>query len=738
MGKPIGQVGAAGGASKVWGPVTEYTRNLRLNGYIIGSASEIFDSNLLIKEDFVTQPIIFPHGYDEAGGPSPIIGIDEIPQFRTILTDVVPGKEYNRHFPGLQAEVDAHNAANPSIIDQRSLWTVADDVRWRSRPFYDLKIGTDVVAIADNCWEDNFEIGPITRFAGAGDISIGKSAFSNFGVAKGNVFKNMKYLFIQDKSFYAASCGSVNLIECTVENATEAFRKADLKNGDFIMTACKGSEIPYFFAAEVQNLIGISIDMEGEASIGERAFNSCRAENLYIWDGCTSIGEHAFSNNNFRYALDMLPPSIVEYGPSCFRDSNIKTLLIDPNGAALFEEWSFGNNSIENAYVLLKGIFLKNSFTRAFDQKNRSDVVNINQGSIRGESFKNNIVGDIIINGRTEVLGDGAFLNTHIRNRVVIAQDSLVKGRHTFTKDGGSNSNGNDFYVEDLTSLSSSWKTFQRTDATKGRPGASMMYFPDDVSVMPENWSQTRDLGCSYLEAVAYSNVHTGNAIQWRTLSPEQITVSFGLDTATIDLADAEVISGTNSTIQRGGAYSEEYPGSAEGGYTGGDSVGYDYYSISLNYQPYSAIWTDRKENVEVYMNGNVAPEFGKGGWTAYGSSNNFAPESEVYWNAPLHDPAGISLNAQNFPADRVEVSNVVSARSVTNNAEAVSATIGFNGHTWGDRVDSAFWLQPGEREISFNPSNDHLYVPASQVENVDSIAFRMKHNFLGYVSPLP
>lgn len=734
MGKPIGQVGAGGGA----GPVTEYTRKLKIKGYVIGSASEIFDSNLLIKFEEIIQPVIFPHGYDEAGGPGPIIQIDEIPEFKKIFSDIAPGKNYNVYFPGLQAEVDAHNAANPSPLNQRSLWTKAADPADWSKPFYDLTIGTDVVGIADNCWEDNFEIGPTTRFAGAGDISIGKSAFSNFGVAKGNVFKNMKNLLIQDKSFYSASCGTVNLIECTVENATEAFKTADLKNGDFIMTACKGSKIADFFAESAQNLIGISIDMEGEASIGERAFNSCRAENLYIWDGCTSIGEHAFSNNNFRYALDMLPPSIVEYGPSCFRDSNIKTLLIDPNGAALFEEWSFGQNSIENAYVLLKGIFLKNSFTRAFNQKNASDIVNINQGSIRGESFKNNIVGGIIINGRAEVLGDGAFLNTHIRDAVVISQDSLVKGRHTFAKDGGSNWNGNDFYVEDLTSLTDSWKTFQRTDATKGRPGGSMMYFPDDVSVMPANWSQTRDLGCSLSEALAYSNVHTGYNIQWRTLSPEQITVSFGAHTATIDLTDAVPISGTNSTIQPGGAYIKDYPGSPEAGYISGFSIGYDYYNISVNYEPYSIIWTDRKKDAEVYMNGNGAPAFGKGGWTAFGSSNSFAPASDIYWNAPLHDPVGISLNVQNFPADKVEVTSVVSARAVTNNPEAVSATIGAAGHTWGDRVDSAYWLQPNEREISFNPSFDRLFVPSGEVENVDSMDFRMKHNFLGHVLPLP
>ena len=772
MGKPIGQVGAGGGASKVWGPVTEYTRNLRLTGYIIGSASEIFDSNLLIKFKEITQPIIFPHGYDEAGGPGPVIQIDEIPKFRTIFSDIVPGKEYNRHFPGLQAEVDAHNAANPSIIDQRSLWTVADDVRWRSRPFYDLKIGTDVVAIADNCWEDDFEIGPTTRFAGGGDISIGKSAFKSFGIARGNVFKNMKYLLIQDKSFYAASCGSVNLIECTVENATEAFRTADLKNGDFIMTACKGSEIPDFFAAEAQNLIGISIDMEGEATIGERAFNSCRAENLYIWDGCTSIGEHAFSNNNFRYAIDVLPPSIIEYGNSCFKDSNIKTLLIDPDGAALFKQWSFGQNSIENPYVFLKGSFLRNSFRSAFNQTKEGDIVHIAQGLVQGQNgsilgklaFSYNAMNSVICEATIEA--DGAFYESSIRNATI---KNYIYGRHTFYRSVQSYP---DFVVTDTSFLEGSYRTFQQDSNGFGAinpspPCSSIVYYPVDLSSVvgdgfepdPEtrlDWDALRDkFAFSREEAIAFSEANPGLTIEWMTCAPYSITVGIGQGDnyweETLVRDDPAPIPGTSSTIYPLPYYYKQVEG-------GGGAL--DQWVLDVRYHP----WGYEKISLmgDWELTGGVGPGYDYIGYSTAGSL--LLSEGEGFWDINATRAPGYGPEAAGITFART--SNCTIQGSLLNPMDGANRSVNTDAHpdetaTFVSYVPGISnplnefanlmtrkqrpWLQQLEEFVingdvkEFPWYVSKLYVPSSDVDSLQANShFRNKHMFDGEILPIP
>lgn len=735
--KPI--INAGGGYSAP--DVTEYTRNLEVKAWIINGPSE-FNDGAIHKDTTIIQPLIFEHGYDDNGGPGSIINEDEILElYLPDVIDVFPGTKYNYLFPQFQAEVDAYNEGK-SFIDRRSLWSKAEDPN-KKTPMYNLQIGSQVDGIADDCFSNYQTVRSTTRFS-KNNINIGKRAFENFGTVGSNQFEDMVNLIIEEKSFYSAHCGRVVLKDCDLTLAKNAFQNAKIElvgnPQDFTVSSCIGDKIPEYFA-EGAKVRYIQLDMQDQAPIEQYAFHNCDAKGLSIWDGCLSIGKEAFSKNNFGYSLLKLPGTIDSYGDSCFQDSQIKELVMDLNANAVFGKKCFYNNAIDSPSLVLWGrTFDDQSFQSAIRQTYQPSVFEIRGSNVRELAFADNIFDSVFMGA--SIIEDSAFRRCSI-NKVTI--DEPINGRHTFSVD--SNRYGSREYIlNDPSHLANSYRTFQRGDFYHEsfglpdqfpRPVGTILYFPrtsgqyNEISDLGANFESKYDFGAlTYGEAVAYSNANPGIQIDWRTTSPESFDVNFGSHIATLELDDPLEISGTLSTIQRGGYYTEDFPGSPEGGYdpdTGG--IGFDYYNITVQFIP----WGDRVSDLNVVAGdqGFDPVPNGKGVWTAQGSSNSFAPQSPIFWEGRLSDPAGVSTNSTH--PDGAYVSDIVSVNFVTpslyENGNGVVSKLD------ADRMgDASFHVHLQPNFSGDTLQSEILFVPQSYAETADSDAFRLKHCFLGDV----
>jgi hypothetical protein len=729
--KPIVNAGEGGPPSEV----TEYTRNMDITAWIVGSATEWLE-NAIIDTDNIVQPIIFEHGYDENGGPGAIINIDEIEEkYVPNVLEAIPNKKYNYIFPDFQAQVDAYNEGKP-VGQHRSLWTKAANPSDDDPPFYNLKIGTDVLGIADDCFKDYSTPRATTRFSG-NITSIGKSAFEKFGVGTNHEFKNMVGLNIQQRAFHSANCGdTVILTFCDVGEADYAFQNAEI-DYHLKIFAGQGDKIPNYFAQGAK-LVLIQLEMQDNVPIGDYAFEDCGSQSLVLWDGCTAIGEYAFSRNNFEYLLGALPASIENYGDYCFQASNIKKLSISPNPNAVFGAYCFQNNNIDNLetnYLELQGREFKyRSFRNAIRQLNSQDTFRVVGSNLREECFSQNSFHDISMEG--EIVGDSAFRDCFIPNGTVDIK-APINGRHAFSQN--TNSYSTRTYVLDNPShLSNSFRTFQRGNFQGGdfpRPVGAILYFPLNYpsSFIHDTFNATEDLGAfTYGEAVAYSERNPGAIMDWRTVSPESLVVNFGSDIVTLELPDPVDISGTLSTIQPGGFYSQYFSGTSGAGATGNGSVGYYYYDISVRYSPWNATVVDYNEISA--QQGCDTTTLGKSVWIVEGNSNDYAPLSPVFWEAPLSDPAGVSINrthpTNHYAADIASVSFVETSLQLPVSGQHPAALV---ADSMGDASDHLY-LQPDFSGDSSAFHDEKLYVPSIHVNTVDNDNFRKRHSFLGDV----
>ena len=727
--KPIVNGGEGGPPPEV----TEYTRNMNITAWIVGSPSEWLE-NAIIDTDNIVQPIIFLHGYDENGGPGSIINIDEIEEkYVPNVLETIPNKKYNYVFPDFQAQVDAYNEGRP-VSEHRSLWTKAANPSDDNPPFYNLKIGTDVLGIADDCFKDYSTPKATTKFSG-NTISIGKSAFEKFGIGTNHEFKNMVNLNIQQRAFHSANCGdTVILTFCDVGEADSAFQNAEI-DYDLKILAGQGDKIPNYFAQGAK-LVFIQLQMQDNVPIGDYAFEDCGAQSLVLWDGCTEIGEYAFSRNNFEYLLGALPASIGIYGDHCFQASNIKKLTIYPNPNAVFGDYCFENNNIDNFetnYLELQGREFKfRSFRNAIRQLNSQDTFRVLGSNLREECFSQNTFNDIIMDG--EIVGDSAFRDCFIPNGQVDI-NAPINGRHAFSQNTNSYSTRT-YVLDNPSNLSNSFRTFQRGNFQGGdfpRPVGAVLYFPLNypTSAFLDTFNETEDLGAfTYGEAVAYSERNPGAIMDWRTVSPESLVVNFGNHTVTLELPDPVDISGTLSTIQRGGYYHEYFSGTSGGGATGNGSIGYDYYDITVEYVPWNSNSLSLNESTEFYGFDTTTP--GKSVWEVNGSSNSYAPVTPVFWEAPLSNPVGVSTNSTHptnqYSADIASVNFVQPSLQLGLQHPAASVA-----DSMGDASDH-FYLQPDFSGDSSAFHDEKLYVPSIHVNTVDNDNFRLRHSFLGDV----
>ena len=756
MSKIVGQ--AAAPAPN--GAVTIYTRNTQVTAYVINN--NIFDDQAIVKESSIVQPLVYTHGYDEAGGPGPIIRQGEIPMTKKIILDIFMSQVYNYLFPHLEDEVAAYNEGK-TLADQRSLWTKAENPGTLAgrRPFYDLKIGSDVAYIEDGCWTDANLVGPITRFSG-GSISIGANAFERYGNIS-HQFQNMKQLEIKDKSFYEANCGEgITLIDCILTNATYAFSKANLKEKDFVIINGKGPIIASRFA-EGAKIDLIYIEMEEEQyNIGDRAFKGCDAKLLQIVGGCEEIFTRAFQDNDFKHGISPFPDSITDYHLQSFEGSNIKSLEFGATQATFHQE-SFANNKIEVGFQV-NGLFKISCFNSAIKGDSPSDTFIVN--GIIGEklAFANNYMPNIAC--QATVNADGSFYNSVSDN---ISIGGNINARHTFLLEGAKQKN---ITVQNLSNLDNSFRTFQEqelpyTDPAFGQvvtpdppaPCSAIVYFlrstAEDLGQNTSRfgWNSRRDkFAYSREEAIAFSEDNPDLYLEWIHCAPRSITVGLGSGESyweeTLTLDEAATIPGTNSTIFPLPSYFKQVD----------NGIDFDQWTVQVEYQP----WGLEKIMImgDPELTDAIAPGYDSQGYSTAGSQ--LLTEGVGFWEINATRAAGPSEDAEGIGFARTsrciiegDLNDPTSDDNISINTDAHPSEAGtfvsflpslYAGHSLelkanlATRAQKPHLQQLGEYIVngnvfSFPAFGSKLYVPADQVDFLNNSAhFRNKHMFDGEI----
>jgi hypothetical protein len=583
--------------------------------------------------------------------------------------------------------------AQHTYEDPRNYVTVT---RINNKPFfYSLFIGSDITAVEAECFENFGSVGPVTKFDG-NLKDIGSKAFYNYGNDEFNEFSNLTNLIIHSEAFSKSRIGGLYLRKCDVSDAVSAFEDST-EIEEIRLEKCVGNLIPDSFAKNCTPLGEIYLQMDGGA-IGDYAFYGLDSTNLTIDYDCTEIGVSAFEKNKFN--LITIPSSITLFKERAFADAGVALLKVDGEINATFEKECFMDNAINNVgdILVLGGTFKEKCF---YKSTSNSETV-----------IKGSIVGDRAFGGSNRfwsltilasIASDYAFVGVRAEkpeNPLIIKGN--ITARHTFTSNRSITRNT--YQVEDISKISNSFRTFQQEAKVPGTPPvASLGWVPE---VVPSNWSDVYDKTCWFRDDA----VQNYSSTDWVNDAPAQITVRFGGQTSTMLKTVTQFDDG--GSIQEF-YYSEYFPGSEAGGYdpdTG--SIGYDYYNVVVYYLPWGGHWEDLEES-------GYPITWGKGGWVAEASSNNYAQVSPVYLQTDnpetivgdFYDEGGGGNSEFGFKGianTAVTLNNV----SHTNSPEAFENLI----------------------PVVRSEAGTKLLVSEGDLETANSNGFRRKHMFYGNV----
>jgi hypothetical protein len=801
MPKPITQGGA--GATQI-GPLTTYKRFRACRAKV--TSSQLLGDKPPDPKPWETRSIaIFYALGDERDNysPSPLIFINDIPELTKYSPSSIddPEAAARQLFSDFVELVDGLNAENPQYDYRFEFnWEGIGDGAPPDPEinFFDLTFGTNNNSVEDNCFLNYDTPGPTTTFNGD-DFSVGKYAFQSFGTPSVHEFKNTKNLIIQEKSFYLACCGDLKLDGCRVSDAISAFEQADLKDGNIKLINCKGGSIADKFALNcIANEIDLAME-DGAWTIGDSSFKGCEAKILKIGDGCETVGQKAFTENNFEHGISTFPASITTYDTECFKVSVIKSLQF-PSTYATFESECFQGNKIEVGFTV-NGSFRYLSFSNAIATP-EPESVSV-QGNVDGiKAFSNNNFYNLIQSA--DINADGAFYNSYFKTLQLVGN---IYNRHAFYNLDPYNTSS--IYLPEISKIYNSYRTFQVGNAQQrsgsndfdcGLPCGAKVYFPKDPQSMYYDgiapnfdtdlaWDEARDrFAFSKEEAIAFSKANPTLSIEWTSCTPKEITVQVGnpahpspivgdpnrtVDnswTTTLRLREDAIIPDTNSTIGDAFDYYKFNESGPENNYQ-------DQYYVGLTYHPWGgykiSIMGDPEltDNGVIGQDGEYIPDIdseawwmagrnllaeGRGFWemTATGTNRTdqgapaFAQTSKIYFQGELINPLDNAFTGSdqspnlsvNTDADPGAMCKILSYVPADNNQGLVNL--------YADLCtrQQFYWLQQ-LNEFIINGKVDpppyksvrRLYVPADQVDILknDSV-FRNQHMFNGEILPIP
>ena len=674
MAKPVGQ---SGSGTNNFGGITAFNRTWSVRGEESGPD---LDKNILSSRQ-LAERLPF-EGYGRTGL---IMTRGQLPEY------------FNGDTSGLP-DMTALYMATYTLSDPRNILTVT---RGSNGPyFWHLFIGSDINSIGAECFKDYKAAGPVTRFDG-GLKDIGEKAFYSYGNNSGNVFENLRNLIIHKEAFSKSPIGGMQLWDCDISDADSAF-KDSLDVDPIRIVRGVGNLIPNSFAENCSSAGEIYLKMDG-GTIGDKAFYDCRGMTLEIVYDCTEVGVSAFEKNEF--ISTQLPSTITLFKEKSFKDAGVGLLKIAGGGDALvadFKDECFMNNSIkivsDNSDVLIvDGNFEYRSF-----YKSSGNSKFLIKGSILGkEAFALNPFYKLEL--QANISNDYTFYRSNSTEPIVLSGN--IVGRHTFTTPAMVSANT--YHLLDPTKISNSFRTFQMSPRIPGRPPApSLGWIP---TTAPAEWSDVHDRTCWYREDA----VENYGSTDWINDAPAQIEVSFGSTRTTILKQVTQLDEG--GSIQEF-YYSEDFPGTEEGGYDpDSGSVGFDYYTVTVYHLPWGQYWEDLLET-------GYPVEYGKGGWVATASSNNYAQVSPVYLQTD---------NPETFVGDFYDENGGGGAAF---NFKGLSSSV---PSTTGVSYTKA--LRPSDELLAIEreESGAVLRVPTSYVDTADGDDFRRKHMFYGVVNSL-
>ena len=661
--KPVGQAGA--GANN-FGGITAFTRTWPVRGEENGPD---------LNEPIVTSKQLPERLPFEGNGRTGLI----------ILKNQIP-EYFNGDIDDLPDLYDAY-LRDYDLQDPRNFVEI---FRQNNSPFfYNLFIGSDITSIEDFCFKDVYAAGPVTSFDG-GQKYIGEEAFYNYGVGNFNVFSNLTNLIINERSFSKSPIGKVLLKDCDVSNAISAFEDSYLCD-EITLDNCIGNLIPDSFAKNAVHVFKIILNMDG-GSIGDYAFYKNKSAKIEINYNCTEVGVSAFEDNEATSAT--IPSSITLFKDKAFYNAGIFLLKTNGEINAVFKDECFSLNKINHVDgpMLINGTFEFKSFFSAF----RGSDCRV-RGSITGlKAFANNRFNKLML--EASISNDYTFFQSEVTEDPVTIQNPIV-GRHTFT--GLKTTSDNNFIVQDMNDINSSYRTFQiEAKFDSDPPVPSVGWIPSGGAA--NGWSAVYDKVAWHRGDCLFMSSRN-NVASWVNDAPAQVTVEFGGNTVTLAKTVNNIQGGTIEEF----SYLEEYEGDPALG-------NIDYYSVSLEYHPWGKRWKDLEEDGHDII-------YGKGGWISNASSANYAQNSPTYLQTDSPETMiGTFYQDQTFGGNG-------SAFVCTSQIQSSNLNISKTSSKWPNDG----FLETVRLEAGYTVKIPTPFTPVFQDDEDD---FRRKHMFYGRI----